>query len=693
MKKWFLIFLFLTGTFFVFAQKQGNIWYFGNRAGLDFNQLPPRAVNDSKLYISEGCAAIADNDGKLLFYTDGSRVINRLHLQMKNGDNLKGHHSSTNNALIIPLPGNDSIYYIFTVSAANEPLQQFQYNIVNIKGDGGFGEVLPAGMNIKIEDKIFEKISAIKHCNNKDVWIVVRKWNSDEYHSYLFTASGLNMAPVISNTGFTVGGDELNGLGTLKFSADGKKMVAAHSFENDAVEIMDFDNKTGIFSNPIVIHPNVTLKILGAYGAEFSADSRLLYVTSTEYIGVSAISVLYQFDITSNNPVAIMASRNIIRQGSSFGALQIGPDQKIYMVVINDTSVSVINDPNTYGPGCNFVFRQIRLAGTGICQFGLPTFVQSFFDTTNNPYNFSRLGNCTDLNVTFKINRLSRIDSVKWDFGDSHTSQALSPTNYYAAPGFYNVKLIVYKVDCSGLNDTINHKIWIAATPDFLGPDTAICSPGVIKLGIDNMPESHYLWIGGSTENEIEIIAPGTYWMEITNNGCKLRDSVDVLSKNAPVIDAGPDTTVCAFNPTILNVQSNGANAYRWNTGETTRSIPVSRTGLYFVTVTQSGCFVTDSVLVTPGDCEVFVPNTFTPNGDGKNETFGVGTEVAYQSYTMHIFNKWGEIIFATRNMARKWNGTYGGKDAPVGTYVWRISYINRKGQRKYEQGNVLLIR
>ena len=239
---------------------------------------------------------------------------------MKNGTSLAGSTSSTNNTVIVPLPGNDSIYYVFTVSAANDETQDFQYNIVNIKGDGGLGEVLATGANIVVESKIFEKLAAVKHCNNRDTWIVIHKWNTDEYHSFLLTAAGLNNTPVISHTGLVITGDELNELGTLKFSAKGKKMAAAHSFDNDNIELMDFDNTTGILSNPIIIHPTVTPNAMGVYGAEFSPDERLLYVTSNNY--AIDTSTLYQFDITSNNAATITSSRQIIYRSHTAGALR-----------------------------------------------------------------------------------------------------------------------------------------------------------------------------------------------------------------------------------------------------------------------------------------------------------------------------------------------------------------------------------
>ena len=696
MKRYILIFSFLLNAVFVFAQKQANIWYFGNRIGLDFNQVPPQPLKNGTITSPEGTSSIADNNGKLLFYTNGLVIMNRQHLLMKNGAALAGSTSSTNNAVIVPLPGSDSTYYVFTVGAANESTQQFQYNIVDLKGDGGLGEVTPGGMNIIVENLVFEKLAAVKHCNNKDTWIVIHKWNSDEYHSYLLTAAGLSTTPVISNTGLIINGDELNELGTLKFSAKGTKFAAVHSFANDGVELMDFDNTTGVFSNPIVIHPNVTTLEMGVYGAEFAPDGRLLYVTSNDY--TTATSFLYQFDITSNNAATIMASRQIIHQDPDFsaGSLQTGPDLKIYMAIGNSNFLSAVNDPNIPGAGCNFNFKQINYSGASTNQvlFGLPTFVQNYFDTTANPYDFTRLpGNCLDRNITFKINRLNGIDSVKWDFGDTQQSQALQPTNTYAAPGFYDVRLIVYKIDCSGLNDTINRKIWIADTDEFLGADTSSCNVLTLQIGVEEIFGVNYLWNIGSTTSKITTPANGVYWLELDQNGCKMRDTINITTRPKPVINIGPDTSTCANKQVVLTANNIPGASYLWSTGETTPFIIINKTGTYYVTVTENSCIGSDTLTVFSGDCEVFIPNAFTPNNDGHNDYFGSATDFLAKSYRMEIFNRYGQTVFESNENTKKWDGTLKGKKMPNGAYLWIMNYIDSKGKKRYFQGTVLLIR
>lgn len=696
MKKYILTYGLVLCTFFLFAQKQTNIWYFGTKAGLDFNNVPPLVLRDGKASSFEGSSSICDNNGKLLFYTNGQVIMNRQHMLMKNGGALGGHQSSTNNTLIVPLPGNDSIYYVFTTGAALQETHQFQYNIVNIKGDGGLGEVI-AG-NILIEDVIFEKLAGVTHCNKRDVWIVIHKWDSDEYHSYLLTAAGLNPVPVVSRTGLVITGFENNEIGTLKFSSKGTKLAAVHSFDNDVVELMDFDNTTGQITNPITFKPNATPhtpSFIGIYGAEFSPNGNLLYVSANN--SVAEPCVLYQFDITSNNAAAILATKQTISKTVPWfaGALQLAPDLKIYMAMWKDTSVSVIENPDVPGPGCNFSYNKIFIgpAGEEPVQFGMPTFVQSYFDTASIPYDFSRSGSCLDRNISFKLNRLSGIDSVKWFFGDAQQSQVLEPTHNYGAPGFYNVKLIVYKVDCSGLNDTITRKIWIADSAGFLGADTSSCNLLTLTIGVADIEGANYLWNTGYNGNKITTTGFGTYWLEVQQNGCKLRDSINVTEKPKPAVSLGPDTSICRFKPVVLTAGSSFYDTYLWNTGESTRSITVDKAGIYYIDVTLNGCVASDTVVVFPGDCAVFIPSAFTPNGDGLNDSFGVLGDITVKSFSLQIFNKWGQMVFTTTDISQKWDGTYKGKKATIGTYPWIVYYVTGTGQRKYLQGTVMLIR
>ena len=94
------------------AQRQNNIWYFGNGAGLDFNSGKPIALKKGKLFTEEGCASVSNQSGQLLFYTNGVKVWDADHTVMEGGQSLAGGVSSTQSTIIVATPGDKTKYYI-----------------------------------------------------------------------------------------------------------------------------------------------------------------------------------------------------------------------------------------------------------------------------------------------------------------------------------------------------------------------------------------------------------------------------------------------------------------------------------------------------------------------------------------------------------------------------------------------------
>ena len=481
----------------------------------------------------------------------------------------------------------------------------------------------------------------------------------------------------------------------LKFAPDGSKLAAVYSFESNTVELMKFDNTTGVLTAPITFQtepvPITDELYIEAYGAEFSPNSKVLYISSNK--SDAEPSNLYQFDISLHNATAITTSKQLIAQTSPryAGALQMGIDHKIYMSMYKSNSLSVIEDPDVYGTGCNFTFDKIFIGTGSPVQFGLPSFIQSYFNPASNPYDFERSGNCADLDVSFTINRTLGIDSVKWDFGDGQTSKLLAPNNHYAAPGYYDVNLTVYKVDCSGRNDVITRKIWVASVTDFLGKDTGTCSNPSINIGVAPITDANYLWNTGAETDSITANTFDKYWLRIGQNGCSITDTINIIEKPKPVVNLGKDTSVCMFNPITLNAGAIGATSYLWNTGETSSSIKVNNAGGYGVVVIEGGCTASDSIQVAWGDCGVNIPSAFAPSG--YNNLFGVVGGFASYGFYMQIFDRWGNIVFTAGNPSQKWDGTYKGKAVPQGAYTWMLNYVDKFGKRQFLQGSVMLIR
>ncbi|MBK5284892.1 MAG: hypothetical protein JJE25_05785, partial [Bacteroidia bacterium] len=358
----------------IFAQGQDNWWYFGNNAGLTFQTGNPVSVAGGQINVVEGSASISSNTGNRLFYTEGVRVWNRNHIQMPNGFGLMGNTSSTQSGVIVQKPGSSNIYYIFTAAAANGP-NGFRWSEVDMNLAAGFGDVT-ANKNILLYAATAEKICGIRHCNNTDIWVVSHATSSNQFKAYLVTASGVNAVPVNSNIGTVYSTSSSNVIGCMKISPDGRKLVCAVRYTATSAqpgycELFDFDNSTGIVSNPLVI-PNVNY----AYGVEFSPDSKLLYFNRSQN------SIIYQINLCAGNNAAILASQTQVGTSTSgwVGTMQLGPDGKVYMARYSTTWIGVISNPNVLGPGCNYIDNGVALT-SGTSSFGLPNFVTTYVRT------------------------------------------------------------------------------------------------------------------------------------------------------------------------------------------------------------------------------------------------------------------------------------------------------------------------
>lgn len=413
-------------TALAFSQQEASVWYFGNRAGVQFNSNGNvTAITDGQLETSEGCATIADINGNLLFYTDGRTIYNRNHQVMNNGSGLNGHSSTTQSATIVPLPGSTSLFYVFTLDAFAGS-GGFCYSIIDMNLNGGLGGVT-SQKNILIYTPSSEKLAIVKHSNNIDYWIVTHGWNNNFFYSYLLNSSGLSLASVISNIGSVITGSTDNVWGYMKISPDGRKLAVSNSTSN--LELYDFNASTGQIDNHRVLVGN-----WGTYGVEFSPNSELLYASITDPQPYKIV----QFDLTATD---IANSIQTIYNSIHFipSALQLGPDKKIYIGEAFKDKLSVIENPNVLGNGCSLNLEAIDLAGR-FCDLGLPSYISSFFYQPLIEFENA----CVDESIQFNLNSNQTILNVNWDFGDGNpVTNGISPVHTYSMPGAYNVNAVV----------------------------------------------------------------------------------------------------------------------------------------------------------------------------------------------------------------------------------------------------------
>lgn len=592
-----LLIFFVYYTTNAFSQLETSYWLFGEKVTLDFNGGNPTVQPGSAMLAPEGSASICDKQGNLLFYTNGLTIWNRLHEVMDNGEGLKGNTSSTQSAIIIPYPGRDSIYYVFVVDnhAGDNGIT---FSLVNINANNGLGRV--ESKNTLLTNSTTEKLTAVHHCNNKDVWLLVRLWNSNSFYTFRIGNNGLDLDPIISFSPFNLSGQIWGTIGSMKISPDATKMAAAHGWGPNFIEFGDFNRQDGQITNIVKysVSPNgYTGFETGPYGVEFSPDSRFLYVYSA-YGGSK--SQIFQFDLTAGSTTDIQQSKQLIAElpYPYAGSLQLAQDQKIYVSNSFDSSLSVINNPNGLGAASGFQFAAIQLDKRST--LGLPNFVQSFVEPNFNNGDFSATG-CETGQLQFNIDRTSGISAVKWDFGDpasgvNNSSISLSPVHRYAGTGIYPVTLIVYK-SCS--IDTIRKNVYSGTINLNLPDRTQGCVGDSILLSVPRLAGANYRWSNGARGSEIRTVKGGMYRVTISA-GCQFTDSSFVVFDNKPLVNLGLDRAICTDEEIVLEAFVNSGASYRWNNGATSSSIRVRTTGTYWVEAVDplTGCRGRDTIVL-----------------------------------------------------------------------------------------------
>lgn len=515
MKKiYFVLFLLFTHTF-VLGQNEASVWYFGANAGLNFTEqngiITATAILDGQINTLEGCTSISDDEGNLLFYSDGRTVWDSNHQIMPNGDyfedplnnsGLLGDPSSTSSGLIVPRPNNPNQYYLFTVDephhenpndgstayisgggsvpSADDGLNNgFNYSLIDMSLNNGFGDVVTTEKNIhlitydesdieQIRYKCSEKITAVKSADCNSFWVITHFVNT--FYAFKVTENGVLVGenneilpPESSTVGPTVptSGYRKNALGYIKASPDGSKLVVAHHGFAESpgadtpggVYSFDFNNETGEVSNPIELYSPSQGN--SPYGVEFSANNKKVYATiGNGNVGVGG-SEIWQWDLEA---IDIPSSGFPIHTSTTIaaGALQLGIDGKIYRAQFEfqaNTGASqflgFIDNPDASGNDVIY-FQNVLNLGSAQSRIGLPPFIQSLF---NSEIDIIQNGiSETELALcTGDSYTLQAEDITGADYAWSFDGNPLTETSAQLlvdTPGFYEVYIEPNNGDC-----------------------------------------------------------------------------------------------------------------------------------------------------------------------------------------------------------------------------------------------------
>ncbi|AMJ65267.1 gliding motility-associated C-terminal domain-containing protein [Hymenobacter sp. PAMC 26628] len=593
-------------------QKFANTWYFGYKAGLDFNaatdSIPPKVLTDGQMTAPAGAGVMSDGNGKILFYSNGDTIWNGNHTVMTNGTGMGGNRLVTDGPLPIRMPGSPPVgmpgaethYLIFTQDAKGGP-KGLSYSEIIIPAGGGPGTVTPATKNTPLTQGTTEKMTAVFHKNGCDIWIIVHGWGNakagtanrgDSFLAYRVRTTGVDPTPIISVVGSLHAASvaPMGYRGQMKVTPDGQQLAVARFSEavgdsSSSVELFSFDAGTGMVSNPKILDA----KEGGYYGVEFSPGRSKLYAT---VLGAPPrLPQLLQFDIS--NPGG-MAGKQVIplKQTTpvNLGSLQAAPDGKIYVARENQPALGFITFPDSLGPKARYADDSLTLRLSGRRSgLGLVNFNQSSLLRVGFGY---RSTAC--LEITFQAPPIDFDGKTyAWDFGDGTKSAEENPKHTYPAPGDYAVTLrITTNCFCRESQGLI--RVPGAPTPGSIGAAQALCggatpAPLTSTAGAGaGTGQFSYQWQSSPDNTTWADInganapnfAPGaltatTYFRRLVTSGfCAPRTpTTSVAITVLPVLAAGTiaaDQTVCAgsaaapLTSTAAATGGTGTFAYQW---------------------------------------------------------------------------------------------------------------------------------
>ena len=227
-------------------------------------------------------------------------------------------------------------------------------------------------------------------------------------------------------------------------------------------------------------------------------------------------------------------------------------------------------------------------------------------------------------------------------------------------------------------------------------PDTFFCAPMTLTLTLNTAPGWQYIWADGGSGPERVFSAPGTYYLQAESpEHCAVTDSIVIERRQAPelFISAEQPYECGARN---LEARGNSLQFFSWSTAETVASISANESGLYALTVSDGFCESADSlqveILPCP-ECFVYIPGVFKPSS-------GIGFQVqsgcAATDFDLRMYDRWGNLLFESREADMVWNGEWKGRFLPPGVYVYQLKMTLFSGDGYFsfaKTGDVSIVR
>ena len=389
-----------------------------------------------------------------------------------------------------------------------------------------------------------------------------------------------------------------------------------------------------------------------------------------------------------------------------------------------DTTVNKIE--HTYKDFGNFIPKIIMTEPSGTCKIPLTGATAINVVGADAKYGINQNLFCDNglLRISDSTTTNDPSLSYVWDYGDGATStNPNDTTHYYASPGNYSLFLRV--TTANGCVDSMRSALKVVQSPSIsIVSDSIICANDRLQYaGVFNRPDTslvRWLWQfpnGNSStlQNPArqQYTIPGNYNLHVyavNTSGCADSISQSLLVHSLPTVTLPSTLTMQNGYPiTIPATYSQNVIDYSWLPDNNTLScvdcaepttINTKFSTKYSVSfVDSNGCKNTGNVqvLVICMNANVFVPNTFSPNGDGSNDVFYIRGKGLERVKSLRIFNRWGEIVFEQKdfpvnNPSSGWDGKFKGNRPQADVYIYQVEVFCENGEIIRFDGNLALI-
>lgn len=498
------------------AQPEAYNWYFGDQFGLNFSSGEPVVLTESAIRTRKGAAAVSDAEGNLLFYTSGGRpfnnpsnqpgqIWNRNHEVMYDmGLIFGGSCAATQSSLIIPKPGQDSVYILFTMEdsnwdgGSNTPSgypygRGFRYFEVDMRENDGLGGVTV--INRRLHIPAIQALAGTLHADGERYWVLAIDWTEDSFLRLLVDGSDfmfptdVELLPMPFDPPFAP---------EIKISPDGKWIVCA-------TRVMSFDNATGEIGNVTAVLPSSY-----SFAGTFSPQSRYYYYRNVGgFIG--------RVDLTAPNIPASLEVLTPVNEEHGIGSMQLGPFGRIYFST-NDhddtTRIGEIRCPDSPSPVINeelFVIppEEGRLRRVS----GFPNFTDHIFMQEPNKDTLPPENVIFCAGDELLLNARITNPTYRYEWNTGSTEEQISITE----SGVYYLNII----DECGLTTYDQKNVVILNTPSisFNELPDELCEGETYELALLTEPGNDIEWSTGET-NDTLLLSESVDLSVTVSNAC-----------------------------------------------------------------------------------------------------------------------------------------------------------------------------